>query len=325
MSLTQITPPRARAYCIEAIDKKTALKKTDELLINLFCLNRNGCGECAGCKKFLARSHPNALFIDGGKEEAKTDNLRKTVIPFVSDTFSDKEYKAVVITDADMLHIAAQNAMLKMLEEPPPRVIFVLTTSKKRKLLPTVLSRCIILKARTSSENPLEELSAEFDLEKSQARILFDAAQKDIYYAEKLAQSDYFKIRDNMIEALDKLWSLKTFATSRTEHLICGEEIQSEKDKTAKLQKVSAETVEKNLEIALIYIRDVLNYKYRADAPANADRIEDIKKHARLDDLKLTLTADKFAEFIQKMALCKGLNVKLGITSTLFDILEAVI
>lgn len=305
------------------------------MLLNLFCLNKNACGECSGCIKYLNGKHPGLLYIDALSNQAKTENLRNTVTDFISTANAADEYKAVIITDADMLHAAAQNAMLKILEEPPPRVIFVLTTSKKRKLLPTVLSRCIILKAQLNSQNNEEDIMSEFDLSYAGAIILINAACGDVDYARKLAQNDYFKIRDDMIEALDKLWNLKTYATSAIEHLICGDDKAADADKSKntadkrekpkRTEKVSPDRAEKNLEIALIYIRDVLNYKYGGLEPANSDRTADIARHAKINDLKLTQTAEKFAELIQKMALCKGLNVRLGVTGTLFDILETVI
>lgn len=51
-------------------------------------------------------------------------------------------YKVVIMTDADMMRVAAANAFLKLLEEPGPQTLFILTTSRQDRLLPTILSRC---------------------------------------------------------------------------------------------------------------------------------------------------------------------------------------
>lgn len=277
------------------------------------------------------------------RSESKTAVLKDILFKFTSQTFAASEYKAVIITDADKLSVQSQNTLLKILEEPPPRIIFILTTAKKRKLLPTILSRCIIRKAKADVKSPIRDLAKQFDLTEERAQIILNAANGDFYYAQKLAQSDYFKYRDDVIEALDRIWKLKNFATSAAEHLICADNSEKESDgsksensetgkesrgkavSNKKKPPVDPEKVEKNLEIALIYIQDIINYKYGTVKAANADRIDDIARHSKLSDLKLTQTAEKFAKLIQKMALCKGLNVKLGVTSTLFDILEAVI
>lgn len=277
------------------------------------------------------------------RPESKTAVLRDILFKFTSQTFASSEYKAVIITDADKLSVQSQNTLLKILEEPPPRIIFILTTAKKRKLLPTILSRCIILKAKAETEEPVKDLAEQFDLTRERAQIILDSANGDFYYAQKLAESDYFKLRDDMIEALDRIWKLKNFATSPAEHLICGDyyvggnskakskDLESEKEDQKKAaanqknQKIDPETVEKNLEIALIYIQDILNFKYGTVKAANSDRIDDITRHSNLSDFMIVQTAENFARLLQKMALCKGMNVRLGVTSTLFDILEAVI
>ena len=275
-----------------------------------------------------------------GISSSNTSRLRTALFDFTSKTFAPDEYKAVIITDADKLSVQSQNTLLKILEEPPARIVFILATSKKRKLLPTILSRCIILKAKSNSKTAVADLKREFDMPEERAQIILGAANGDFYSAQRLARSDYFKTRDDMIDALDRLWELKNFATSAVEHLICGDKIRTN-DKNAntedkeehreksngkkKTDKISPECVQNNLEIALIYIQDVINYKYGTAEAANTDRIDDIARHSKISGLKLTQTAEGFARLIQKMALCKGLNVKLGVTAALFDILEAVI
>ncbi len=66
------------------------------------------------------------------------------------------EQKAVIIHDAELLTAEAQNALLKILEEPPPQTTIFLTTSSKEALLPTVLSRCLIIEIGTG-KNALSE------------------------------------------------------------------------------------------------------------------------------------------------------------------------
>lgn len=67
------------------------------------------------------------------------------------------EWKAVIIKDADLLTQEAQNAMLKILEEPPTGTLFILTAATDAAFLPTILSRCTIIKLDTSRELSTEE------------------------------------------------------------------------------------------------------------------------------------------------------------------------
>lgn len=327
------------AYLIEAVDKNTALEKADELLLSIFCENKTGCRVCSGCRRYLKHQKSEYNLIKGGERIAgknanETAEFKRIITELSIHAVDEDSYRSIIITDADLLHIAVQNAMLKILEEPPPRVLFVLTTAKKRKLLPTILSRCIILKARPDFKNALDGLTEEEGVTAEEARILLKAARNDFNLAKRFKKAGYFTARDNIVEALSRLWNSRSFATSKIEHLLMGDATNRDEaelnagNKTkgrANTSRTVSERIEKNLEIALIYIQDVLNYKFGIKEIANADRIEDIKRHARVNDLKLTITAEKIAEFIQKIELCKGINIRLGMTDMLFGILEDII
>ncbi len=100
------------------------------------------CNECSTCKSFNEGGSLNYFELDGASNNS-VDDIRDLVeqVRYVPQT---GRYKVYVIDEVHMLSSAAFNAFLKTLEEPPPYVIFILATTEKHKILPTILSRCQI-------------------------------------------------------------------------------------------------------------------------------------------------------------------------------------
>ena len=100
------------------------------------------CNECESCKAFNEQRSYNIFELDAasnnGVDQIKTLMEQTRIPPQVG------KYKVFIIDEVHMLSAAAFNAFLKTLEEPPSHVIFILATTEKHKILPTILSRCQI-------------------------------------------------------------------------------------------------------------------------------------------------------------------------------------
>ncbi len=100
------------------------------------------CNECESCKAFNEGRSYNIFELDAASnnsvENIKTLMEQTRIPPQVG------QYKVFIIDEVHMLSTAAFNAFLKTLEEPPAHVIFILATTEKHKILPTILSRCQI-------------------------------------------------------------------------------------------------------------------------------------------------------------------------------------
>lgn len=100
------------------------------------------CNECESCQAFNEQRSYNIFELDAasnnGVEHIKTLMEQTRIPPQVG------KYKVFIIDEVHMLSAAAFNAFLKTLEEPPSHVIFILATTEKHKILPTILSRCQI-------------------------------------------------------------------------------------------------------------------------------------------------------------------------------------
>lgn len=104
------------------------------------------CGVCRHCIKVEKKIHPDVLFYggEGGARSFHIDvvrDLRQTA--FVR--ANEAEVKALILQDVQTMSIQAQNALLKIIEEPPKGVVFVLTCENKAALLETILSRVAVI------------------------------------------------------------------------------------------------------------------------------------------------------------------------------------
>ena len=112
----------------------------------LNCTNRTAdfepCDECNSCKAFNENASFNITELDAASNNS-VDHIR-TLVEQVRFQPQQGEYKVFIIDEVHMLSQAAFNAFLKTLEEPPPYAIFILATTEKHKIIPTILSRCQI-------------------------------------------------------------------------------------------------------------------------------------------------------------------------------------
>ena len=100
------------------------------------------CNECASCRAFNEQSSFNIIELDGASNNG-VDAIRD-LIDQVRIPPQGGRYKVYIIDEVHMLSPAALNAFLKTLEEPPEYAIFILATTEKQKVIPTILSRCQI-------------------------------------------------------------------------------------------------------------------------------------------------------------------------------------
>lgn len=123
---------------------KTTCARILAKTINCFSITENieACNECESCKSFDEGRSLNINELDGASNNG-VDEIRN-LISQVSFAPQIGNYKIYIIDEVHMLSQAAFNAFLKTLEEPPKHAIFILATTEKHKIIPTILSRCQI-------------------------------------------------------------------------------------------------------------------------------------------------------------------------------------
>jgi DNA polymerase-3 subunit delta' len=132
----------------------------------------DACGECATCKRIARGVHPDVILIEPGETGTiKIEQVRDVIDRSGYRPFEGRR-RAVVIDEADAMVHAAQNALLKTLEEPPSASIFILVSSMPDMLLPTVVSRCPRLRfGPLSVAEVVEILVRDHDYTQAEARV----------------------------------------------------------------------------------------------------------------------------------------------------------
>lgn len=108
-----------------------------EFMKAVVCESHSACGKCAACKQFYSTSD---IAIVEGDKSISVDNVRQITSEIYLKPFHFSK-KIYLIKDADKMTVQAQNALLKVFEEPPAYAILILVTSNLSLLLPTILSR----------------------------------------------------------------------------------------------------------------------------------------------------------------------------------------
>ena len=123
---------------------KTTCARILAKTINCENLNQEGeaCGKCASCHSFQENTSLTIHELDAASNNS-VDDIRN-LIDQVRYPPQSGRYKIYIIDEVHMLSAAAFNAFLKTLEEPPSYAIFILATTEKHKIIPTILSRCQI-------------------------------------------------------------------------------------------------------------------------------------------------------------------------------------
>ncbi len=106
------------------------------------------CGVCASCTEIAAGGSLDVIEIDAASHTG-VDNIRDVVITSVGIAPARDRYKVFIVDEVHQLSAAAFNALLKTLEEPPSRVVFILATTELHKVPDTIVSRCQLFEFRT--------------------------------------------------------------------------------------------------------------------------------------------------------------------------------
>jgi len=198
----------------------------------LFCRNydvvRNDvCGQCSACRGFDAGTWPDYLEVNRpeGKSEIPLDLLigsrehrgheglcfELSMAPQASDR------RIAVINDSQLMNADGANAILKTLEEPPADALIILICSNPDALLPTIRSRCQIIRFRPLSDAAVSEILLLEQLVKSEAeaREIAALSEGSLALAQQLLNPDLRMLRDFLTEQLGRLQKMQPLDMAR--------------------------------------------------------------------------------------------------------------
>lgn len=170
---------------------------------SLYCAGeKKPCGECPACKRFLAGSHPDVHRI-AEKARVGVDEIRDLIGALQSAAY-EGGWKTVILELAGAMTTQAQNCLLKTLEEPPGNTVFLLTAVNTAALLPTIRSRCRMVRVPPMTREEVESILLLEGIEPARAAQLAGLSGGSAGVALALDDNTaYWNLRTRVFETID--------------------------------------------------------------------------------------------------------------------------
>lgn len=228
------------------------------------------CNVCHSCRQAESGNHPDIIRVTHEKPNTiSVDDIRKQVNEDILIKPYQGPYKIYIIGEADLMTVQAQNALLKTIEEPPAYAVIFLLTENAEALLPTITSRCVMLKLRNIKDTLIRKYLMEtMQVPDYKADLCTAFAQGNMGRAIMLANSEYFhEIREEAVQLLKHINDMDLSEVARA------------------IKKIGTYKLEINdyLDIMMIWYRDVLLYKAtkEVDRVVFKDQIDSIRERAK--------------------------------------------
>lgn len=240
--------------------------------MTLLCEERGEepCNTCHSCRQAETGNHPDIIRVTHEKPNSiSVDDIREQVNNTIMIKPYQGPYKVYIIDHADLMTPQAQNALLKTIEEPPRYAVIMLLTENAEMLLPTINSRCVMLRLRYIKDKLIKKyLMESLKVPDYKADLCTAFAQGNMGNAIMLANSEHFnEIREEAVHLLRHVHDMEL-----------SEIVQAVNSVTAfKLE------ITDYLDIIAVWYRDVLLYKATRDMDTVVfkDQIDDIREQAR--------------------------------------------
>ncbi|MCH5185227.1 MAG: hypothetical protein J1F64_03790, partial [Oscillospiraceae bacterium] len=212
----------------------------------------------------------------GDKKSIGTDKIREEIIGVVSIKPFSASYKVYIIEDAHLMTEAAQNAFLKVLEEPPSYALFILTVSDISLMLRTVFSRCSIVRFPPLSDNLMREYISKKYPDETRTDFIVKYSEGIPQNADNIISNpDFELIRQKLVKLTRMLFSQK-----KTDIFKIADFFKEHKDDAYDIMYLWQKI-----------IRDIVFIQENSDIIINADIKDDLSEIALYTDEKKTVYA----------------------------------
>lgn len=209
------------------------------------------CKECVSCRQMDSGNQPDVIWVTREKASLGVDEIREQLCNTMDIKPFSSPYKIYLVPEAEKMTEAAQNALLKTIEEPPEYGIVILMTSNISALLPTIQSRCLTMEFRPLSTAVVESFVKEHcQVPDYQARASAAFAQGNLGKAMRYAKSeDFIERKDHIISLLRHVEQMDL-----SEMLAVIKDLGTRKDE-----------VRDYIDLMVLWYRDVLLFKATKD------------------------------------------------------------
>lgn len=228
------------------------------------------CNECHSCRQANSGNHPDIIRVTHEKPNTiSVDDIRRQVNDDIQIKPYQGPWKIYIIAEADLMTVQAQNALLKTIEEPPAYAVIFLLTENAEALLPTITSRCVMLKLRNIKDTLIRKyLMEQLHVPDYRADMCTAFAQGNMGRAIMLANSEHFnEIREEAVQLLKYINEMDISEISKAVKRITAYKLE----------------ITDYLDIIMIWYRDVLLYKAtkEVDKVVFRDQIDAIRERAK--------------------------------------------
>ncbi len=211
------------------------------------------CQECHSCRQALSANQPDIIRVSHEKPNTiSVDDIRVQINNDVAIKPYSSPYKIYIVNEAEKMTPQAQNAILKTLEEPPEYAVIMLLTTNVDALLPTILSRCVVLNMKPVEDSKiLRYLMEELQVPDYKASVCVAFARGNVGKAKALASSEDFEnVKNEALSLLKYIQDMELY------------------ELVAAIKKISEYKFEINdyFDIMAIWYRDALLFKATNDA-----------------------------------------------------------
>lgn len=264
------------------------------------------CGECRDCKQIASMQHPDLTIVQADAEGGtmKVDQIRDARKTLTYKPYQSK-YRVALFLRFHEANDSAANALLKTLEEAPSYAVLILTADNPEQLLPTIISRCEVLRLRPLNVAEIQTALEDKGYEARQSKLIAHISGGRFGYARHLLESE------SMLDERDaRLNDLQTLiSASRVEKFAYADKLSRDKD-----------SMRQAILIWLSYWRDVMLRTAQAETPlVNVDRnleIEDVASRMDLSAARKTVTG--LENTLEKMD--RNVNTRLLAEVLLLDL-----
>lgn len=249
----------SHAYLIQG-EKLSGKKMIADIFARALQCEADGskpCNCCRACRQSMNGNNPDIIYVEHDKPNViSVDNVRQQINGDIVIKPYSSSHKIYIVDEAEKMNVQAQNALLKTLEEPPEYAVILLLAVRAEAMLPTILSRCVVLNIKPASDAAIRTyLMDKAKIPDYRVGICASFARGNVGRAVQLASNDDFD--DMKSEVLDIMKRIPDMEINQIAERV--KNIAEEKKK----EKLD---IDDYLDLCFTWYRDVLLYKACRDA-----------------------------------------------------------